>query len=149
MDERKSLAALSWSLVLVLVELLDGLCCIFELGKEDDSTVDSCGTDLLALDWWLPDCLEVLLGVPSESTSLELDKVEDAEDKGPDEEFEECLLRHVSEVLLLGWLITAHSSETLLLHLSSCGPTSKVTSLPFNEESPLFCDPQCSCIQVL
>lgn len=53
------------------------------------------------------------------TTSLELDSVDDEDDKGPDEEFEECLLS-VSEVLFLGFPSASFSSARLLLHLSSC-----------------------------
>lgn len=53
------------------------------------------------------------------TTSLELDSVDDDDDKGPDEEFEECLLS-VSEVLFLGFPSASFSSARLLLHLSSC-----------------------------
>lgn len=56
---------------------------------------------------------------PVLTTSLELDSVDDDDDKGPDEEFEECLLS-VSEVLFLGFPSASFSSARLLLHLSSC-----------------------------
>lgn len=53
------------------------------------------------------------------TTSLELDCVAEEEDTGPDEEFEECLLRD-SEVLLLHFPRASFSSDRLLLHLSNC-----------------------------
>lgn len=56
---------------------------------------------------------------PVLTTSLELDSVDDDDDRGPDEEFEECLLS-VSEVLFLGFPSASFSSARLLLHLSSC-----------------------------
>lgn len=49
------------------------------------------------------------------TTSLELDCVAEEEDTGPDEEFEECLLRD-SEVLLLHFPRASFSSDRLLLH---------------------------------
>lgn len=53
------------------------------------------------------------------TTSLELDCVAEEEDTGPDEEFEECLLRD-SEALLLHFPRASFSSDRLLLHLSNC-----------------------------
>lgn len=53
------------------------------------------------------------------TTSLELDCVAEEDDTGPDEEFEECLLR-ASEALLLLFPRASFSSDRLLLHLSNC-----------------------------
>lgn len=64
-------------------------------------------------------CKNKIRKPPVLTTSLELDSVDDDDDKGPDEEFEECLLR-VSEVLFLGFPSASFSSARLLLHLSSC-----------------------------
>lgn len=94
------------------------LFCVFPLDWEDSSDT-SCDPTLFVVGWRQLNCLEVLQGVPSESTSLELDSVDDEDDKGPDEEFEECLLS-VSEVLFLGFPSASFSSARLLLHLSSC-----------------------------
>lgn len=64
------------------------------------------------------------------TTSLELDCVAEEDDTGPDEEFEECLLRD-SEVLLLHFPRASFSSDRLLLHLSNCWvSTIKVTPFP-------------------
>lgn len=64
------------------------------------------------------------------TTSLELDCVAEEEDTGPDEEFEECLLRD-SEALLLHFPGASFSSDRLLLHLSNCCvSTIKVTPFP-------------------
>lgn len=64
------------------------------------------------------------------TTSLELDCVAEEEDTGPDEEFEECLLRD-SEALLLHFPRASFSSDRLLLHLSNCWvSTIKVTPFP-------------------
>lgn len=62
------------------------------------------------------------------TTSLELESVEDDDDKGPDEEFDECLLG--VSVLLLGFPSDSFPSERLLLHLSNCWLSIKVTPLP-------------------
>lgn len=71
---------------------------------------------------------------PVLTTSLELDSVDEDDDKGPDEEFEECLLS-VSEVLFLGFPSASFSSVRLLLHLSSCWlSTIKVTPLPIRNK---------------
>lgn len=64
------------------------------------------------------------------TTSLELESVDDEDDKGPDEELDECLLG-VSDVLLLDFPSDSLSSEMLLLHLSNCWlSTIKVTPFP-------------------
>lgn len=84
---------------------------------------------------------------PVLTTSLELDSVDEDDDKGPDEEFEECLLR-VSEVLFLGFPSASLSSVRLLLHLSSCWlSTIKVTPLPIRNKTEA--SPHVTCYNVL
>lgn len=118
LEERNNRADPCCDLLVLLDVLAVWLVCVFPLGWEDSSDT-SCEPTLFVADWRQLNCLEVLQGVPSESTSLELDSVDDDDDKGPDEEFEECLLS-VSEVLFLGFPSASVSSARLLLHLSSC-----------------------------